>query len=720
MHLFVESNPYLSFANIGKDTLKLGLIGALTSRRVLLLSPDLVVLSSYRYAYPADYTEPEFEPYLEREALSMLFMGPCLLYVTAGGGVHYLPASAERVVNRLSLGALQPDSFTEAFSHSAMEALTASSSCRLASIPLETLANGALQLLAATPDRIVLAFSDISLAFNSMSTSVVSRPVIPIEPLLVSLCTAASSSDAGKTALLGSVLFVLKRYCSDRAQTGGVKPSSHITATLLKTIMRVVETAAVSSQSDDPGRVALLTGLQTIFDSTQDSFPKYRWLPTGAPLAALASALSLTSVDAVQTLSAAKTKQSKQPKSGDASTGDRDFCAALLANHRPELVEVICDPQSAGLSSPPSVRSALALQAASFARELLALGAVEKARILADFAGDDPLLLAVMLTECLIYPTDGTEFAIDINQVSTRKADFSALLDLLTVDERGHEASPSDLTRLLSSLLRHVDTADKVEEVELKRDITALLVSITDSTGHVESSPTTYVYGACELHKRRQPLQQLLSGPLRSTAPLKPSQSSSAVLAPTDRKPLESSALSEALAMDSLEDLLFARFFPDALAASEGGGAFNKPGGGVQQSVSKAVDIKRPVTYVENIGLGKEWERIVGYWRFSDAVTVESPNDLFVSTGLPAARLCFPDLSKVILFFQLAYTPTLPYACLPQFGRSALELFSLSDGAVSVQPSSSPCDPGEGEFRSSDNIYTPYSSYSPFPCCGCM
>ena len=649
MPIIVKNIPCLSCTNIGKDALSLGLIGALTSRRVLLLSPDLVVLNSYRYGYPADYTEPEFEPYPEREALSILFMGPCLLYVTAGGGVHYLCASAKSV----SLGALQPGNFTEAFSHLAMEALTASSSCKLASIPLETLANGAPQLLAATPDRIVLAFSDISLAFNSLSTSVVSRPVIPIEPLLVSLCTAASSSDSGKTALLGSVLFVLKRYCSDRAQAGGAKPSSHITATLLKTIVRVVESAAVSSLSDDPGRVALLTGLQTIFDSTQDSFPKYRWLPTGAPLAALASALSLTDVDAVQTLSDGKTKQPKQPKSADVSTGDRDFCAALLAYHRPELVEIICDPQSAGLSSLPSVRSALSLQAVSFARQLLALGALEKSRILADFAGDDHLLLAVMLTECLIYSADTSEFAIDTAQLSARKADFSALLDLLTVDERGHEASPSDLTRLLNSLLKHVDTEGKGEgEEPLKRDIAALLASITDSTGHVESSPTTYVYGACESYKRLRPLQQLQSGPLRSTAPLKPRQIS-AVLAPTDLKPLESSALPEALAMDSLEDLLFARFFPDAFAMSEGGGAFSKPGGGAQQSVSKAVDIKRPVTYVENIGLGKEWERIVGYWRFSDAVTAESQSDLFVSTGIPPARLCFPDLSKVILLYLI-------------------------------------------------------------------
>ena len=49
-------------------------------------------------------------------------------------------------------------------------------------------------------------------------------------------------------------------------------------------------------------------------------------------------------------------------------------------------------------------------------------------------------------------------------------------------------------------------------------------------------------------------------------------------------------------------------------------------------------------SWVADIGVGKEWEKVVGYWRFSDLIKY---GDLgFCNTGIPGARGVFLDLSK--------------------------------------------------------------------------
>ena len=49
-------------------------------------------------------------------------------------------------------------------------------------------------------------------------------------------------------------------------------------------------------------------------------------------------------------------------------------------------------------------------------------------------------------------------------------------------------------------------------------------------------------------------------------------------------------------------------------------------------------------SWVADVGVGKEWEKVVGYWRFSDLIKY---GDLgFCNTGIPGARGVFLDLSK--------------------------------------------------------------------------
>ena len=49
-------------------------------------------------------------------------------------------------------------------------------------------------------------------------------------------------------------------------------------------------------------------------------------------------------------------------------------------------------------------------------------------------------------------------------------------------------------------------------------------------------------------------------------------------------------------------------------------------------------------SWVPDVGVGKEWEKVSGYWRFSDMLKY---GDLgFLNSGIPGSRSVFLDLSK--------------------------------------------------------------------------
>ena len=68
----------------------------------------------------------------------------------------------------------------------------------------------------------------------------------------------------------------------------------------------------------------------------------------------------------------------------------------------------------------------------------------------------------------------------------------------------------------------------------------------------------------------------------------------------------------------------------------------------------------RPSTWVEDIGVGKEWDKVVGYWRFSDII-LENDSDFINSVAKlssmlrppPCALLNFLDLSKFCSHLEL-------------------------------------------------------------------
>jgi hypothetical protein len=84
-----------------------------------------------------------------------------------------------------------------------------------------------------------------------------------------------------------------------------------------------------------------------------------------------------------------------------------------------------------------------------------------------------------------------------------------------------------------------------------------------------------------------------------------------------------------------------------------------------------------PEGWVEDIGVGKEWDKVVGYWRFSDMKREGEGG--FINTGVPGARGVFTDISKYNIGLEI-------------FGGGGGK-----DGDVCLQleASTSPVDPGE-------------------------
>jgi hypothetical protein len=62
---------------------------------------------------------------------------------------------------------------------------------------------------------------------------------------------------------------------------------------------------------------------------------------------------------------------------------------------------------------------------------------------------------------------------------------------------------------------------------------------------------------------------------------------------------------------------------------------------GIEKNLNATQD---PSGWIPDIGVGKEWDKVVGYWRFSDLLKMGDPG--FCNSGFPGARGAITDLSK--------------------------------------------------------------------------
>lgn len=303
---------------------------------------------------------------------------------------------------------------------------------------------------------------------------------------------------------------------------------------------------------------------------------------------------------------------------------------------RADLQELFSDPDSYGSGALPH-RAAIISQRCTVASRLLSLcGQFDTSRRLSDIAGDDLFLAALIAADSVV----------------DRK---SALVTLCSACANYSNAY---LHKILCAVL------------DSKPQINFDTVSAISIGGNHRR--TNMVHGV------QPPLQNASIVSKASSIKLSDLEKQIKNAAQARGGGLGPSTSNGSLAMDFLEDwmgrmnlaVLSGRddggFRSSAQTSAKGGQADSK---GPQVS---AVEQGRPSTWVEDIGQGKEWDKVVGYIRFSDAIYPSEPE--FSNSGEPHCRINLLDLSKFSV---------------------PLELFSDAKPRCRFEVSTSAVDPGE-------------------------
>jgi len=141
--------------------LSVGLIGILTSQRVLLLSADLKILSSCNYL--SDFETPLIgEGYRTKAVSDIQFVGSALMYITLSGNISYLVPSSSSSSSKAKAKESDELMITEYFQDLCLRENEncATETNLLFKIPLKLSANGSAQLCCVFSDRILLMYRD--------------------------------------------------------------------------------------------------------------------------------------------------------------------------------------------------------------------------------------------------------------------------------------------------------------------------------------------------------------------------------------------------------------------------------------------------------------------------------------------------------------------------------------------------------------------------------
>jgi hypothetical protein len=354
------------------------------------------------------------------------------------------------------------------------------------------------------------------------------------------------------------------------------------------------------------------------------------------------------------------------------------LCAEFFINHRPDLVDILFEPSVHGGSSLLPPLSAVAKQCAAMSRVMLQEGLFEVARIFADFAGDDLLTYLAMICECSkiednTYGKPGLVWIHD--KIVHRRNDFLRFKESLVAEDGSvTQAKLFHSLKVLENVTEkillqkgntHTDDLVSVTNTlnlsisELFSFSSTLSSSCNQSALDAPIRKYLTVQSICGAELRRSSLQVLVGGPLDpQVAWLAKSHGTKLSKSTVDMmttKPAiinnnnnnNNNIVSSYYLMDAVEEWLCLRTYPEVHSPND---LFSKVGK-TQATIKDIIeDESRPLSWVEGVGAGKDWEKLVAYWRFSDPIT--SKDELFISTGLPGSRLCLPDLSKVRNFIN--------------------------------------------------------------------
>lgn len=658
------------------------MIGFLTSQRVLILSIDLEILSFYNYL--SSFQTPLIGEASGLAAVSSIqFAGSALIYITLSGAVSYLIPSysgTQESDNELMI--------TEYFQNVCLRESQNNivKTNILFKLPLKMSVTGSVKLSCIFSDRIVLMYNRNTARINDPHVHMTVRPVMLGEPILLSLISQSERSltEDASIELFQTMIDSMRRYFDFRYLKDSNKspPLSHLSNKLLVAVhsflRRGKNTQTVATQSIfDELKLIFIDLLLNLDEDIVPPFPRAKWTLPGVSLllASLHHKISSHSSD--------KAIIPKKGKTG-ATTSLVPFnvrvCAEFFINHRPDLVDILFEPSvhsGSGLLPP---LSAVAKQCSAMSRVMLQEGLFEIARIFADFAGDDSLVFLAMICECSKMEENsyGKPSLVWIHdKIISRKGDFLQFKRSLVVDEDGSVAQAKIFYSLniLEDITKQLENGSHDDVIALMKS--DLNVSISEIFSFTSNAPQREQYSSFEAstrtfvtvqslcgnqNMRRAALQILTNGALDSRiswlAKDRVNEVSKKHIEMAS-KPMDSTSIvSSYYLMDAVEEWLCLRCFPELHSPSD---LFSKVGKSQVTAHNILEDESRPSTWVEGVGAGKaDWEKLAAYWRFSDPIGIK--DELFISTGLPASRLCLPDLSKVsiiILVFIFIFRYTL-------------------------------------------------------------
>lgn len=311
-----------------------------------------------------------------------------------------------------------------------------------------------------------------------------------------------------------------------------------------------------------------------------------------------------------------------------------EACNELLTT-RPELQELFIDPESYGGGTLPHKSSTYATQYSAAALLLTSFGQFELARKLADIAGDD-LLVALLLQA----------------EESERNGDLDGLA-------RALESKKGSLSKIVKLYLGKDDTlfvskmdASAVGGTDRRSALLPLsstLLGVPSTLSHEHMKANVDLAAMDKLQKQHMTHRGGGLGPVTKLG----------ILAMDSVEDWVGKSKLEIINLDTVDRLRLAREAGSNVATSN--------------DTTTGDEFVKPDTWVEEVGVGKEWDKVSLYCRFSDIL--RPGEEGFMSSGYPSCRIGFVDLSK--------------FSC-------PLELFSDQTlGRMNIEISTSAVDPGE-------------------------
>lgn len=633
------------------------LTGVLTNTRVLLFAAshnrELQLLSSFIHSpmpmprsFPATCSHRAFmqsygSPSMERmdPVGSISWVGASLVYSKESGEVGYLlPGKPSPSVGIYGSVAFFPTILSQ---------------------------HGGLRIVCCLPDRIV--FASTSPFSKSCGIYLCCRPWLPIEPLLLSIFSLRAIikdahlewSESLRSAVSGLICsYIPAKLVSGSAGESGALPSGQASRSLSLTLHDAGSGFELLS--------AIVAGISPSSTSYSTEQAVCRWIPVGFKFNA---AIFAGRVEEASLELLAVMPELQEPYLDSKSYVDLPHRESAISHLLSQAARLVWNGRKMGPSSEWQIKCSSA------------------ACRLADIAGDDELV---------------AEILIEIDKTYERGCCIAQLEELLKA--LGPHCGATYLKERIRKYLNGVEI-DGPSSCDVK-DMTCVSVEQLggakrrSSVVSLLNCPLDPKYGQSKASSSATKNKTLINHPPASDAisdKSTPKEDQLMIFESQQRRFVDQRqgglgppSLLGALAMDRIEDWVGARFQLEVVAqgalkekravAMFGVSSFSniRDGTNLMEGGSRVFmpdGSEPPVTWVNGVGIGKDWDKLVGYWRFSDVIRRSDSAFSSSEIGARGSRLCILDLSK--------------YSC------SSLELFGSDTDSLSLQPSMSNVDPGE-------------------------